>query len=863
MNRKFKLLPVAALMSAVWAAQAQQLAYAPEMLRALASPNQNVDFSYFEKGFDLIPGVYRFSLKVNGSYSRNENFELKEINGKLEPIFLVKDILSLPLKDEILLKFKELDPKAPVFPLSSKLKDVITSIDSEKMEIEVSIPQIYLADSQGWVDVVDPSLWESGETAAVVNYNLTGNLSKSRQSSVESKNVFLNLSGRFNAGDWRLYTSGSFYISDYKAGDYQDKTQEWDLWNTYVQRDIEPWKGTLQFGELNTSGDIFDTIPMRGVRISTNVQMLPYRDRAYSPVIEGVANTNAQIIIRQNNHVVYTLNVAPGPFRLDNLPNFGSYGDLEVVIREADGTERIMNVPNTYVANMLREGQYRYDFNVGRYYRKNATRIEEPMFMMGTLAYGLPYDVTLYGGSILSEGYYAFALGTGMSLGSFGAMNADVVQSNHRKDADRGIDSGHGAAWRIRYEKNLSSTGTRINLANYQYLTGNFATLQDYAEYGSTIQSFLQANSRVRNRWQLSMSQSLGSWGSLSFGGDWSKYHGDASDVKTLSAGYYTSIKRVGVGLTYSRSYQQVGYKENRHWDSSHSVMLNLNIPLDVIFGHSTNSLINSNSVTYMGRMNKDISGEKSYSQSVVMSGSNNSGWSWSLAQDLGDHEDRSTSVSASHSGALAHTNFGFDHNHYANTYSIGTTGAFVIHKTGVTMTPNAYDSLAIVEVPGASDVRVSQGFDSTTDIFGNAVVTYLSNYTKNDISIDPSTLPDGALLLDGTNRTVVPTQGAVVRVKFPVRFGKQAVFVMVDKHGNPLPFGSTVDLLDADGKKDPTVSGLVGEGGRVYLSGLPETGRLRVIQNEVVYSYNYEVPNQTVDLSGDFIPVPVIRLNP
>lgn len=862
MKNSFKILPLATLMSAAWAVHAQEVAYAPEMLRALAGPNQSVDFSYFQKGYDIAPGTYRWVIEVNGQYVKSENVEIREIDGKLEPVFKVKDLRQFPFKEEVLESFAEMDADALVTPVYKYVEGVTTNLDAQQMKLEISVPQIHLADNQGWVDVVDPSLWDKGETGAVVNYNLTGTLSKSRQSPVESKNLYLNLSGRFNAGDWRLHTSGSFYTNEYKGPEFKQKEQEWDLWNTYVERDIPAWKGSLQIGELNTDGSIFETVPMRGVRVTTNEQMLPYRDRAYSPVIEGVANTNAQILIRQNGHIVHSLNVAPGPFKLDNLPNFGNYGDLEVIIKEADGSERIMNVPNTYVANMLREGQYRYDFNVGRYYRKNATGIKEPMLMMGTLAVGLPHDITVFGGTLLAEDYLSFALGTSLSLGSYGALTADVIQSHHRKDDERAIEAGSGAAWRVRYEKTLTQTGTTINLANYQYITGNFTSLQDYAEHGSFSNSSLWSSfGKEKSRWQLAMSQNLGSWGSFSLTGEYGQFHGNASDVKSISAGYYTSIKGVSVGLNYARNYRQVGSYGNKHWDSSHSVMLNLSFPLSVLFGYSTNPVVSSNSVSYLGRMERDMSGNNSYAQSVVMNGSSMNGWSWSVAQDLGSHEDRSTSVSATYSGARTITSIGADHNHYSNTYNIGLTGAIVAHRTGITLAPNAYDSVAIVEVPDAAGIKVSQGLDAETDMFGNAIVTYLSNYTRNEISIDPATLPDGALLLDSSNRVVVPTKGAIVRVSYPVRFGTQAVFVLQNRGGQPLPFGATVDLLDEEGNKDPTVTGMVGEGGRVYLTGLPKEGTLMVSVSDVNHTYPYVVSESDKPASDGFVAVPVMTL--
>ena len=865
MNRTFKFLPIAVLITTAWAAHAQQVAYSPSMLRALVPEGQEIDTSFFEKGFDIAPGSYRFSLKVNGEAHRTGVYEVREHQDQLELVLRVKDIVDLPLKDEVLAEhFAEMSPDTIIFPVSSKLEGAMVSVDAKTMTVNLSIPQIYLKEDDGWVDVAPEEMWDYGETGAVINYNLSGLHQVSRSDHSANSTLYGNFAGRFNLGAWRLYTSGSASFNRMDSDTYKESNHEWDMWNTYLQRDIPALKGTLELGEISTSGDIFDTVPIRGIRLATNIQMLPNKDRSYAPIIEGIANTNAQVIIRQDGHIVYTINVAAGPFRLENLPSFGNYGDLEVVIKEADGTERILNVPYSSVPNMLREGQYRYDFNVGRYYRKNSSsKIGDPNIFMGTLSYGLPGDITIYGGSLFSEGYYALAFGTGLSLGKYGALAADVVQSKNQEDESRNLREGSGSAWRVRYEKTLNDYGTTINLANYQYRTGRYMTMQEYIDYASDASTFWFSHGRIRSRWQLSMSQSLGSFGSLFLGADHARYHGTSSDMKSISAGYGTSIKGIGVSLNYSRNYVKVGGQNGTgsSWDSSHTMMVNLNIPLSLFTRYRASSMIDSTTVGYQGRMHKAMNGDTSYQQSVVMNGySDDNKWNWSVAQELGNHEDRSTSASVSYTGNRFIANAGYDHSYSMNGYHLGMNGALVLHRSGVTATSSAYDSVAIVEVPGASDVKLQNYFDTYTDMFGNGVLTYLTNYTKNEIAIDPATLPDGAILLDSSNRIVVPTSGAIVRVQYPVRFGKQAVLVLRNEDDQALPFGSTVKLLAEDGSEDPYVSGIVGEGGRVYLSGLPAKGVIQV-DGRRVYRYHYELPGTNSDSKDDFFEIPTLVL--
>lgn len=97
MNRTFKLLPLAVLITTAWAAQAQQVAYSPEMIRALVPAGQDVDMSFIEKGYNLPPGVYRFELRINGDHFANANYEVRDYDGALEPVLRVKEIRALPL----------------------------------------------------------------------------------------------------------------------------------------------------------------------------------------------------------------------------------------------------------------------------------------------------------------------------------------------------------------------------------------------------------------------------------------------------------------------------------------------------------------------------------------------------------------------------------------------------------------------------------------------------------------------------------------------------------------------------------------------------------------------------------------------
>ena len=55
---------------------------------------------------------------------------------------------------------------------------------------------------------------------------------------------------------------------------------------------------------------------------------------------------------------------------------------------------------------------------------------EKSLYISGELIWGLPWDITAYGGAQFSEDYRALALGLGLNLGVFGATSFDVTQAN-------------------------------------------------------------------------------------------------------------------------------------------------------------------------------------------------------------------------------------------------------------------------------------------------------------------------------------------------------------------------------------------------------------------------------------------------
>lgn len=841
---------------------AQQLSYfPPELLQVLIEGDQDVDLSYVERGLDASPGIYLVDVYVNQNIQGSRSIEFREHDGMLLPVLSLKHLEEMGFDFENNPEYLEILPQGEIFPLTSYIPEVTQRFDVARQRLDISIPQIYQKRSSINGDVVSSDMWDYGIPAAMLGYYVSGAHYDLRHSNESRSNFHLGLSGQINYGPWRLYSQGNYSYSRAEIDGKPHSNDNWDLWSTYLQRDLVSLRSRLRLGEINTAGDILDSFSMRGLSLQTNEEMLHVTERSFMPSIMGVANSYAQVIIRQNGHVVYQTNVAPGPWHLDNLPAFGNDGDLEVIVREADGTEHIEFYPYSSVPLMLREGQWRYNINAGQYYRRNSDA-DKPWFVMGSISYGLPHDVTIYGGSLLSGDYQSVVLGSALSLGTLGALSFDVTQANTRFDGLEGQKEYSGAAYRLRYEKTMLSTGTTVNFMNYQYRSGNYWTFQEVNERGQGVSFWSEG--RQKDRLQFSLNQYLNKWGSLSASGSRTTYRDGSSDTKTWQFGYGVNVRNCNLYLNYSRSYA----KYNDEWRPEERFMINLDVPLSLFTSHSV-AAKNGITANYKGNLRKNVDGKEHYEQSASVRG-----WlpdwdvNWEVEQTFGQQNERSSSAMLAYSGDQFGGSASFTRTHDMNTYQMAANGSLLVHSGGVTASARAYDSVALVDVDGLENVKINKWFNVRTDSNGYAVLTSLRNYSQNEVVIDPASLPEGALLLEGTNKNVYPMSGSVVRVKFPARLGKQAIIQLLRSDGHPLPFGAKVVLLDEKGQEDVMVNGIVGDDGSVYLSGLPAEANLVAKwknngQNQSC-EYHYVLPQkEATKAPNEFEEIPEITLTP
>ena len=152
---------------------------------------------------------------------------------------------------------------------------------------------------------------------------------------------------------------------------------------------------------------------------------------------------------------------------------------------------------------------------------------------------------------------------------------------------------------------------------------------------------------------------------------------------------------------------------------------------------------------------------------------------------------------------------------------SAGIQGGIVAHSDGVTFGQTLGETVVLIKAPGTHGTHVANQTGVETDSRGYTLVPFVTPWRHNPISLNTETLPEDADVTHAS-QTVTPSRGAVVRASFDTRVGNRVLMTLA-WNDKPLPFGATVTT------EDKSSEFIVGNDGLVYLTGLPQHGRLFV----------------------------------
>lgn len=662
--------------------------------------------------------------------------------------------------------------------------------------LKIIVPQANLA-PPGWLRTPATS-WNQGIPALMVNYDYSGS-SMNNKSDGTYRFDFLNLNGLLNVMGWRLRNDMNYSKSS-------TGHSKWNVLNTYLQHDYSFWQGgQLTLGQTSTDGSILESVPFEGIMLQSDDMMINPDLGGFAPVVSGIANSNAVVSVYQKGILIFQQNVPPGPFEFKDLTrNYN--GDMDIEIREADGTIRRYTQASAQVPILVREGRTHYNLAAGRYhqdgYKDNGLSKE---FALGSLAWGASNSTTLYSGMLLSKDYSSLSLGVGKYMPVVGALSADIVYSNARFPGKYG--NKQGQAYRLSYSRAFDDTS--LNLMAYRYATKNYYTYSDAMQLDRrTFMSSDDSNRRQqRSRFQLSVSQGLGDYGSLSLSGSRDDYWNSSGYNENWSMSYSKSFKGVSFSLAG-------GLNRSPDNGTDKIFSLTLSSSLGDWFG-SRNTSVNYS----MSGYNNNVQNNVGLSGSILDNGRMN----YSVSQGWNNQGNSSnTNASLNYNATYGNVSAGYGRQKDAKQYNYGLSGGAVLHPGGITLSqPLSFESAnALIEIPGASGVQIAHG-NIQTDWFGNAVVPNLIPYARNEIAIAVTSLPENVEIRNN-NSILIPAKGSLVKVPFDAEVGRRALLKIIYQD-KPLPFGTMVTA----NTKGITRNGIIADKGKVYLSGLSESGSL------------------------------------
>ncbi|WP_158785088.1 fimbria/pilus outer membrane usher protein [Pantoea sp. BAV 3049] len=763
------------------------------------------DLSVFENSRTQAPGDYRVDIWLNNHFieSRNVTFfnsENKTGDTELVPCFKLSALASYGIRTDAFPDLKESNGCVNL----AAIPQASASFNFSNQRLLLSIPQAALKSSaRGYVS---PEQFDEGINAFLLNYRFAGASNTAVSNRAQNNDSqYLNLRPGLNIGAWRLRNYTTWNRSSTSSGN-----GKWDSVYTYLQRDIIPLKSQLTLGESTAPSDIFEGVPFRGAQIASDDDMLPESLRGYAPVVRGTARTNAQVIVRQNGYIIYQSYVAPGAFEITDLYATGGSGDLYVTIKEADGSEQNLIVPYASLPVLVREGHLKYSVTSGQY-RPYDSAVDKKSFTQATAIYGLPWNITVFGGMQAASNYQSLALGVGKNFGDMGAFSADVINSWATAKDSQKTD---GQSLRLRYSKNFYETGTNFAIAGYRYSTRDYYSLPELMDTYRYDQN-ATLREQARNRTELTLNQNLGEKaGALSVSLLREDYWRTDRRMESLALGYNNSYNGISYGVNYSYNRNSSNLSGERDYSKDQIISFNISVPLD--------RWLSNTWANYSVTSSKPGNTSHSVGLSGTALADNNLSWNARegyASQGVGN----SGNLDADYSGTYGDVSAGYGYDRDMRRLNYGVEGGLLIHKNGATLSQAFGDTAALVVAPGASGVQITNQTGVKTDFRGYTVVPNMTAYRQSDIVLDTTTLPDD-VDLDLATVSVVPTRGAIVRARFAAQVGARGIMTLTYK-GQPVPFGAMVVDAAESGKQ----GSIVGDGGQVYLNGLKPAGNLLV----------------------------------
>ncbi|HGM6839775.1 TPA: outer membrane usher protein [Serratia marcescens] len=786
------------------AAQAEEIQFNTDVLDV--NDRKNIDLSQFARGGFIMPGSYSMVVRLNKSDLPEQPVPFyapdDDPNGSracLSPAL----VEQLGLKDEMRGKLNwwhqgECLDEASLPGMEAR-GDLATSA------LYLSIPQAYLDYvSEDWDP---PARWDEGISGVLLDYNLNAQTQRQLQYGGQSYGLSGNGTAGANLAAWRLRADWQANINHQSSGQGMEKRLDWSRY--YAYRALPALRSKLTVGEDYLDSGLFDSFRFGGLSLRSDDMMLPPNLRGYAPEVVGVAKSNAKVTISQQGRVLYETQVAAGPFRIQDI-NDAISGDLDVKVEEQDGSVQAFKMSTASIPYLTRPGSVRYKLAAGKPSDLDH-RYRGPLFGTGEFSWGVSNGWSLYGGALLGGDYNALALGIGRDLMLLGALSFDVTQSRARlpqqaqNEQNERAQSGEtlsGGSYRLSYSKTFDELDSQVTFAGYRFAEKNFMSMSEFLD----AQEYGRRFGNSKEMYTITYNQQLRDLGLSAYLNYSHQTYWDrpANDRYSLTLSRYFDL-----GNVKNMSLSMSAYRNRDNERNDDGAYLSLSVPWGNGATLSYNTTVNrddsSHRVGYYDRIdersNYQLSAGGARSGASLSGYYNRNGDLARMSANASYLQDRYSAVGLSAQGGMTLTAEG---------------GA--LHRSNM-----AGGTRLLLDTEGVAGVPV-RGYGSAvaTNRWGKAVVTDVNSYYRNKASIDLDKLGDNAEATKSVVQATL-TEGAIGYRKFAVIAGEKAMAVVKLADGSEPPFGATV--LNA--RKQET--GIVNDGGSVYLSGINAGERMTV----------------------------------
>ncbi|RAP59343.1 fimbria/pilus outer membrane usher protein [Oleiagrimonas sp. MCCC 1A03011] len=519
------------------------------------------------------------------------------------------------------------------------------------------------------------------------------------------------------------------------------------------------------------SGGLRWSRPFRfaGLHVGTDYALQPRMRTFPLPAFIGSTTVPSSLDIYVNAARVLDRNIASGPYRIDDIPVNTGRNVATLVVRDLLGREQTQTLPFYASDRLLRPGLSDYAFDAGFLRRRYGLRSFDygAPAAAATFRHGMNRNVTLMSHAEASRDTTLLGGGAAFAIQPLGVLEIDAAGStNHGRRGSLLSFAASGQASRM-------TVFARLDLAS-----------RHYADVGAQYDI-----APPRRRAQLGVSTALGLRGNLV-----------ASWIDVDQRIYRTQL----MSLTYTRSfgggaYLGIGSLYDRTTDNWQG-QISITVPLG-----------ESNLSTF-GR--RDRRGSNAAGAALTRSANPDGGFGYRLDAYTGDNAIREGQVTwvgqhgVTHAGAISIDG--------RSAGRLGASGALVLMDGSAYATRRTGDAFALVDAgaPGVPIYREHREI-AVTGADGKALVTDLSAYSVNHLSIDPTDYPMG-VLVEHPERDVVPQRDSGMQVDLAPRKASPLLLTLELEDGRYPPLGAVVAI---EGREDLLV---VGRHGQVFLDDAP-----------------------------------------